>query len=624
MFFEDDIEVAPDYFKYVLLCLRKYVFGSNGRRIHTYLHDHLIGVSLNTPRFHETGLNPQDWTPQSVVGATPQFLFQLPCSWGALYFPWAWNEFLQYYTWRDETIARANVSETIPFSSVNTWVRSWKRFLIELVYLKGYLMIYPNLPKQHSFSTHHREPGEHTNADAENNLVDELGTQILDYFTVPLATETPMVNALFGDMQPLRKLPIVNFHHKLVQDVHELKQYALFTAEALKPFGFLQDRSETGCILDKISRPHMDPESNSEKYLFYLPQGSLSMQLQELQTSIAMAKILQRTLIVPPYWWQSKNKSLNIDTMLLLKGFQSGIDDTKDAWVRVKMWTQVSPETVWIDRLVDMRPWQLTANVTIAPTTAFMNEQGIIPLRNVVVPTLPHQEFELKRYFGTCQDKYLAFKSLWGLVLLHDNPARELEYQKWILKNMLLTKALTDFYDNMRLQLPKSYGCVAFSRGELPELCGATQTDMADIPAKKIVFRNCFASVLRTSQYLLEYSLKANVTLEQIMLVYDKGMIATTPKTTRRPQDGGILYFATTFWLVQKATEIWKGFPIALHAHMDEIARTTENRLCTEASLYVGNLYAYQSRYIHRKRRALGRPSYLLGVGDLEFSGLLS
>lgn len=59
------------------------------------------------------------------------YLSQVPCSWGAVYFPQAWREFHSYLVHR---LAITPVSVLVPLRS-NSWSRSWKRYFNELVYL---------------------------------------------------------------------------------------------------------------------------------------------------------------------------------------------------------------------------------------------------------------------------------------------------------------------------------------------------------------------------------------------------------------------------------------------------------------------------------------------------------
>lgn len=49
----------------------------------------------------------------------------------------------------------------VPHVRSNRWAKSWKRFFIELVFLRGYVMLYPNYDDFVSLSTNHLEIGSH-------------------------------------------------------------------------------------------------------------------------------------------------------------------------------------------------------------------------------------------------------------------------------------------------------------------------------------------------------------------------------------------------------------------------------------------------------------------------------
>ena len=55
----------------------------------------------------------------------------------------------------------------VPDVRSNRWTRSWKRYFIELVYLRGCTMLYPNFPDYASLSTNHLEAGAHVRIDAD-------------------------------------------------------------------------------------------------------------------------------------------------------------------------------------------------------------------------------------------------------------------------------------------------------------------------------------------------------------------------------------------------------------------------------------------------------------------------
>lgn len=84
---EDDIEVSPLYYIWAKLTLLRYRYtaGENEPR--------LFGISLYTPRLQEMNYPRKKFFPDTLFTPvyTP-FLWQLPCSWGAIYFPESWQE----------------------------------------------------------------------------------------------------------------------------------------------------------------------------------------------------------------------------------------------------------------------------------------------------------------------------------------------------------------------------------------------------------------------------------------------------------------------------------------------------------------------------------------------------
>ena len=81
----------------------------------------------------------------------------------------------------------------IPSSATNGWSTSWKKFLIELMWLKGWVTLYPSFFNQTSFSTNHLEPGEHIGGKANT-----LKHRPID-FVVPLMRERAMLRELWAD-----------------------------------------------------------------------------------------------------------------------------------------------------------------------------------------------------------------------------------------------------------------------------------------------------------------------------------------------------------------------------------------------------------------------------------------
>jgi hypothetical protein len=159
--FEDDIEASPFYFEFA--CRAIYRFANSSSPANKTV----IGVALNTPRFDEINLLKSIWRPHWEIGSEARlFFFQLPCSWGALYFPWIWRDFLKFYHQRTSPNTDES-SFTVPGARSNNWQRSWKRYLVEMMFFKGQVMIYASLPQEASFAVNHRERGEHTSGRAQ-------------------------------------------------------------------------------------------------------------------------------------------------------------------------------------------------------------------------------------------------------------------------------------------------------------------------------------------------------------------------------------------------------------------------------------------------------------------------
>lgn len=120
---------------------------------------------------------------------TTPYLSQIPCSWGALYFPEHWREFHAYLPLRlaaSSPLAHLVLTENIvPHSRSNRWTHSWKRYFIELVYLRGYVMLYPNYPGELSFSTNHLEPGSHVHDQPLEVYMQKRGLFVVPLMPLP-------------------------------------------------------------------------------------------------------------------------------------------------------------------------------------------------------------------------------------------------------------------------------------------------------------------------------------------------------------------------------------------------------------------------------------------------------
>lgn len=219
---EDDIEVSPYYYLWIKYALLAYHYDPQVSL------PELNSIALYSPRLIEVVKERPRWNAtdffKELHPNTP-YLHQLPCSWGALFFPKHWREFYTYMGMRYTEDAKKNPVQ-IPRSRTNGWQASWKKFLIDMMYLRGYVSLYPNFPNQTSFSTNHMEPGAHINAsenvlnhkkeDFEVPLLQEDFRNLLQNQKLPSASKLPVLN-LFN--QPVSLKGLKSAGAKLIQDV---------------------------------------------------------------------------------------------------------------------------------------------------------------------------------------------------------------------------------------------------------------------------------------------------------------------------------------------------------------------------------------------------------------------
>lgn len=174
IFLEDDIEVSPYFFSWIICNMRTHLFDPVVLRNIEDLEDakyyvastllrflsdevdgRLCGISLYCPKLDEIKYPAEGWSISQLLATTAtfssneeplkqdptlkavdslietskqpaSFLFQLPCSWGALYFPWWW-QFLSEYTKRRLESSSDLLDIQVPSSRSNRWKNSWKK-----------------------------------------------------------------------------------------------------------------------------------------------------------------------------------------------------------------------------------------------------------------------------------------------------------------------------------------------------------------------------------------------------------------------------------------------------------------------------------------------------------------
>ncbi|EIE88405.1 hypothetical protein G6F46_008071 [Rhizopus delemar] len=211
---EDDIEVSPLFYVWSKYSILKYRYSGNKDAYRL-----MYGISLYAPRNLELVPSGRvSFDPNSVLlpaHYAPQtpYASQIPCSWGAVYFPEHWREFHAYLIRRLQDLNLPKHSEvrviSVPGSRSDKWKKSWKKYFIELVYLRAYVMLYPNFYDFEAFSTNHVEFGTHVKSEKRQSVIgtfmvplmqrDTLLAQLPDH-RLPFFEDLPVLD-LWGQLQ---------------------------------------------------------------------------------------------------------------------------------------------------------------------------------------------------------------------------------------------------------------------------------------------------------------------------------------------------------------------------------------------------------------------------------------
>ncbi|KAK0188826.1 hypothetical protein F5146DRAFT_983497 [Armillaria mellea] len=200
---EDDVELSPLFYAWTKMTILRYRYGEECN-----VSPQLFGVSLYQQKhieLHPDGrqqFNARALFESLKLPVSSPYLSQIPCSWGAVYFPEHWREFHDYLSVRFSEISLKIDATVVPEVRSNQWRKSWKKYFIELVYLRGYVMLYPNFADFVSLSTNHLEVGSHVKVRSKEKQ---------DLFFLPLMHDSLALLDLPEKTLPeWRSLPVLN------------------------------------------------------------------------------------------------------------------------------------------------------------------------------------------------------------------------------------------------------------------------------------------------------------------------------------------------------------------------------------------------------------------------------
>jgi hypothetical protein len=192
----------------------------------------LFGISLYQQKnleLHIEGRRAFDarWLFDITAIAAPNtpYLSQIPCSWGAVYFPEHWREFHTYVARRLTDPSLSLKEDVVPNVRSSRWQRSWKKYFIEMVFLRGYIMLYPNYANFSSLSTNHLEPGAHVKRRPRAVFEKKRGLFDLPLIPLPDANassevlpRTGLLDLPENEMPSWDALPVLDLHGSVVSE----------------------------------------------------------------------------------------------------------------------------------------------------------------------------------------------------------------------------------------------------------------------------------------------------------------------------------------------------------------------------------------------------------------------
>ncbi|KAL7327819.1 hypothetical protein PS15p_206190 [Mucor circinelloides] len=192
---DDRVELSKSFYIWIKYNLLKYRYSQTTNK-------HIFGVSLYSPRIIDTDPSGR----LLLQSTTSPYLLQVPCSSGSLYFPQHWREFHDYITARltDQAIVKRGSGNKHLFkdslltvSKTNRWINSWRKYFDEMIYMRGYVMLYPSIHS--SYSTLYLNLNKKQKAMYPS--VDKL-------YNVPLSRTLPT------SLPDVQDLPVLDLHGK--------------------------------------------------------------------------------------------------------------------------------------------------------------------------------------------------------------------------------------------------------------------------------------------------------------------------------------------------------------------------------------------------------------------------
>lgn len=211
---DDRVELSNSFYIWLKYAVLKYRYAESRGEQQT-----MFSISLYSPRVIDTDPSGRQLLKSPNNNNKTPYLMQLPNSLGgALYFPEHWREFHDYITARltdQATVKRGSGNphlfkdSLLTVSRTNKWTSSWRKYFDEMIYMRGYVTLYP--PFDSSYSTMNTVAKSSFN---NNKKKEELYTGAEKLFKVPLIASS---SESIRELPDIELLPVLDLHGKLVE-----------------------------------------------------------------------------------------------------------------------------------------------------------------------------------------------------------------------------------------------------------------------------------------------------------------------------------------------------------------------------------------------------------------------
>jgi len=639
--FEDDVRVAPTYFQWLLATVDTYARTPQCRD------SNLVGFSLSPILLSEMSKPFKKWDARQAMGERSNdkhrhlaYLSVVPSSWGGAYWSDQWNDFDKFVRHRmqppffdmeaekvpikDYGELRLTPKELyIPGARSNFWPKSWKRFMVDFMYARGLVMLYPNLIDQKGFATALQESGEHV----QNGVIHSKNPRVADLLNDKQLNLTAMGNLpRYGDLivfdltfAPTTREKLVEEGTKFLNDVWEKCMVGcgdlvrLWGRPGANISGVRKDgKAPQICVPDlytPVSAARTRPvPSSSERYLLFEPQYGANNQLHAIVEAYYWARALGRRLVLPPIIMprvSALEESTDVKWLPAENFFHISDADKPELFTSN---SKVNFDTAALEPIGfaefatrNVAPWRLIRGNRDALfdkpgriLTTALGKNGnldLINLRHLYEKSVSVEK--VQQQLGGCDDEVLAFD---GLYFANLNGVRPRELMPDV---MTLSEETEEVYRSVKNKFvdefgAADYGCYHVRLGDFTEMCKELEN-----PAEgSKLFPS---SYLRTAQ---EFA--CSVTPEELVIALEEnGYPAFIMSDNAKKLDDALtkvtLKTLTSDWVAQAVRESIRREISS--SDLQLFSLIIDQELCSDAKLAVLNRFSTVSQRVISLRR---------------------